>query len=446
MIMKKRPSINLSKPAPPAVLKTATSPAFPGSILSQGKTFMMLGWRNLWRQKRRSFVVILSIMLGVVLMLLSIALMNGMITQMLDNNISTKLGHITVSEKGYFESMKLESNFFPDGRILTAIGNDRDVVAYSPRAKAFGMIRTGESSRGVIVMGVYPEMEKKISKINEYTVKTEGSRYLDSTDGNDILISKSLAEKLDVYVGDKLVLILQDSNKDMNGIGLMVKGLFQTPVKDYDNGVVYIGIRRLQQITGLGDNVSEIMIITKNKDIVDRVKPRLVKNINDSGLEIMTWKEMAPYILSAIGLVDQQMLIFYFIIFITIVFSIANTLIMSIMERFHELGVMKSIGTRPSQIFFIILFEAFNLGAVGLTAGLAVGVAIIKILAINGIDFSLFMEAMRQWGAGSIIYPLVFVKDIILSIIVVQLTTIIAAIYPAVKAARIKPLEALHYV
>ncbi len=420
--------------------------AFTQDIAVKTKTFMMLGWRNLWRQKRRSLVVILSITIGVVLMLLQISLMNGMMSQMLDNNISTKLGHITISKKGFFDDMKLESNFFPDARMLEKISKEKNVVAVAPRVKAFAMIRTSEASRGVIVMGIYPDREKKISKINEYTIKEEGSRYLDDPASNDILISKSLAEKLDVSVGDKIVLLVQDEDNEMTGVGLTIKGLFQTPVRDYDNGVVYMGIKRFQEITGLKDNVSEIMLILGSKDIVDSVKPRLVKSISDPNLEVLTWKEMAPFLLSAIGMIDKSMLIFYFIVFITIIFSIANTLIMSIMERFHELGVMKSIGTRPSQIFFIIMFEAMNLGAVGLAVGVVISIIAVNILALTGIDFSLFNEAMRQWGAGSIIFPLIYIRDIVISVVVVEFTTLLAAIYPAVKAARIKPLEALHYI
>ena len=296
-------------------------------------------------------------------------------------------------------------------------------------------------------MGVYPDREKKISKINEYTLKEEGSRSSTIPPRNDILISKSLAEKLDVSVGDKIVLMVQDKNNEMSGVGLTVRGFFQTPVRDYDNGVVYMGIKRLQEITGLKDNVSEIMVITTNKDIVDSVKPRLVKSINDKGLEILTWKEMAPFLLSAIGLHGQADADLLRDHFITMIFSIANTLIMSIMERFHELGVMKSIGTRPSQIFFIIMFEAMNLGAVGLAAGVAISIAAVNILAINGHRLFTFHGGDapvgdRQHHLSRCIYR----QRYIISIVVVELTTLLAAIYPAVKAARIKPLEALHYI
>lgn len=410
------------------------------------KTFIMLGWRNLWRQKRRSLVVVFSITLAALMVLLAIGIMNGMIAQMLDNSLSTKLGHIAITGKGFSDTMRIENNFYPSEKILSAVRKDSDVTAFAPRVKVYGMIRSGESSRGVMVIGVSPATENNVSKINEYTLPDEGGTFLSDPDALEILISKSLADKLDVAVGDRIVLMLNDKDNEMAGVGLTVKGFFQTPIEEYDNMVVYMGINRLQTITNLGGNISELTIITKKKEIADAVKLRLARSINDPALDILSWKDMAPFLVKAIKLIDMILLIYYAIFFITVVFSIANTLIMSIMERFHEIGVMKSIGTRPSQVFFIVMFEALNLGAVGLVAGLTTGFFLLLALSFTGIDLSVFMDAMRQWGAGSVIYPFMTFKDVIITTVVVELTTIIAAIYPAVKAARIKPLDALHYV
>ena len=150
--------------------------------------------------------------------------------------------------------------------------------------------------------------------------------------------------------------------------------------------------------------------------------------------------------LRAIKLFDMTMYIFFSIIFVTVVFSVANTLIMAIMERFREIGVMKSIGTRPAFIVAMVIFEAVNLGFVGLAAGMIFGELFILIFSFTGIDFSFYSESMRTMGTGNIIYPTLKTADIAISALIVLVTTVLAALYPAFKAARIKPLEALHYV
>ncbi len=406
----------------------------------------MIAWRNLWRNKRRSLVVISSIGLGIFAMIFTIAFMNGMMTQMVDNTISTSLGHVAIHRKGYQASLKLEYNFRPDQKILSAISRAPHVKSYAPRIKIPGMLRSAEASRGVMIVGIDPEREKSISKIYDYTSKEKGSAFIQSSSDDSILISKSMATKLDLLVGDRIVLMVQDKNKEIVGVGLTVRGFYQTPVETFDKFIAFTGIRHMQEITGLGENLSEINILLDNKAHVDSAKRSLVRQIADPSLEILTWKDMAPSLVSLINLSNTMMYIFFAIVFATVIFSIANTLIMAIMERFHEIGVMKSIGTRPGWIFSMVMLEAVNLGAVGLCAGIAAGSALVAVLSVTGIDFSFYSETMRSWGTGSVIYPAIKVLDILAATGIVLLTTIIAALYPAQKAARIKPLEALNYI
>lgn len=410
------------------------------------KTLIMIGWRNLWRQKRRSMIVILSVGLGIFAMILSTGLLNGMMNQAVENTISTSIGHIAIHKKGFQDTMKLEYNFLSTNEIENTIMNENFVKSYAPRLKVQAMVRSSEASRGVLVYGIDPEKEKSISKIRDYLVKENGSEFLNSVSGDSILISKSMAKKLDLLVGDKLVLMIQDKNNEITGIGMTVKGLFQTPVDSFDKFVVFTGIKRMQEVTGLNENYTELSILLKDKKYVDTVKSKLISKINNPDLEILTWKDMVPNIVSAVKLMDAMMYIFFSIIFVTVIFSIANTLVMAIMERFHEIGVMKSIGTKPSWIFFIIIFEAVNLGIVGLLAGVSTGTISTVILSKVGIDFSFFIESMRMWGTGSIIYPAIKPMDVIAATLIVMVTTILAALYPAIKAARIKPLEALNYI
>jgi ABC-type lipoprotein release transport system permease subunit len=408
--------------------------------------FILISWRNLWRQKRRSLVVISSIAIGIFAMILSMSFSNGMMDQMVDNTIGTSLGDIAIHRSGFQDNMKLEYNFLPGQTISFLLDNNRSVKAYAPRVKVKGMIRSSEAARGVMIMGVDPAREKKVSTIYHYTIKKEGGRYLADPSADEIIISKTLAEKLDLYIGDKAVVMFQDKNNEIQGVGLQIVGFFETPMGRFDKSVVFMGIKKLQEITGLGQAISEMTVIVSDENIVDVVKQYLIAGIRDSGLEILSWKDMAPNLVSTIQLINTAMLIFFMIIFITVIFSIANTLIMSIIERFHELGVMKSIGTRPSYVFFMVIFEAINLGLVGLVAGIAVGVPLVLFLGYHGIDMSFALESVRQWGTGNVIYPAIKLIDIIMASEVVLITTVIAAVYPAYKAARIKPLDALNYL
>jgi putative ABC transport system permease protein len=416
------------------------------STIKKTSPFIMISWRNLWRQKRRTLVVVFSIALGIFSLLLIVGFANGMMDQVVDNTIGTSLGDIAIHRKGFQDSMKLQQNFVPERRITDPILKNRSIRSCAPRVKVKGMIRSSEASRGVMIVGIDPSMERKVSTIYHHTIRKGGGHYLAGPSADEVLVSKSLAEKLDLYIGDKAVLMFQDKNNEIQGVGLQVVGFFETPMGRFDKSVVFMGIKKLQEVTGIGGSVSELTMLVSDENRVDAVKSRLIADIKDGGLEVLSWKDMAPNLVSTIQLINAAMLIFFMIIFITVIFSIANTLIMSIVERFHELGVMKCVGTRPSHVFFMVLFEAINLGLIGLAAGIVIAIPVVLILGYTGIDMSFALDSMRKFGAGNIIYPAIQLKDIVIASIVVLGTTIIAAIYPAYKAAHIKPLEALNYL
>lgn len=403
--------------------------------------FIMISWRNLWRNKRRSLVVISSIAIGIFAMLFSMGIMNGMNNQMVENTISTSLGHIAIHRKGFQDDMSLQKSFLPSKSLMDGL---EEFSAYAPRVKTEGMIRSSEASRGVLITGIAPEQEKSVTGIFDYTLDKDG--YLSDPEAHEVLISKTLSEKLELLVGDKVVIMFQDIHKELTGVAFKVKGLYQSPIDSFDKYVIFTGIGTLQKLTGLGQGISEIVIRAEHRNKVDRVADHIRSFLTDPEIEVLTWKEMAPNLLKAVKLFDQMMYIFFSIIFITVVFSIANTLIMSIMERFHEIGVMKSVGTRPAWISAMVMFEAVNLGLVGLCVGAVAGVGVTLLFSLTGLNFSLYMESVRMWGTGHIIYPTLRLGDILMCAVIVLFTTIIAALWPAIKAARIKPLEALHYI
>lgn len=409
-------------------------------------TYIKLSWRNIWRNKRRSLIVIFSIGIGIFFMLITMALVNGMNYQMIDNTISTSLGHLSIHKKGFLDNVKVSYSFTPDSGIYNKLDGVSGVAGWTPRVKTEGIVRSSEASQGVMIVGIDPEKEKDVSEIFKYTSKSDGSEFLKDSSSGDVLISDQLADKLDLVIGDRLVIMLQNSRDEIAGEALTVRGLFRSPIDSFDKYVIFTGLKKLQKSAGLENRISEISIRTVTRDESMSVKNAVSALIKDPGIEALSWQEMSPSMMSAIRLYDAMMFIFFGIIFTTVIFSVANTMIMAVMERFHEIGVMKCIGTRPLYIFIMIVSEAVNLGLAGMAAGLLSGMIFNIVSGITGIDLSMFSESMRIWGTGSIIYPIIMFKDIAASVVIVFLTAVISAVYPAYKAAKIKPLEALNYL
>ena len=175
--------------------------------------------------------------------------------------------------------MKLEYNFLPSRGILDAVESEKRIKTWAPRLKSQCMLRSSEASRGVMIVGIDPEREKKLTRLYDYMIKEDGGEYLADPEDNGILISKSMAKRLDLLVGDRLVLLVQDRDTEIVGAGMTVRGLFETPVDSFDRFIVFTGIGTLQKLTGLGESVSEINCILFDKEAVDGVKQELIEKI-----------------------------------------------------------------------------------------------------------------------------------------------------------------------
>lgn len=410
------------------------------------KTIVILAWRNIWRNKRRSLVVISAVALGIIAMMLSMGIMNAMNGQMLENTISTSLGHIAIHRAGFQDAMNLDRSFQPGPEIIAAVERTPRLRAWAPRVKVQGIARSSETSQGILLVGVDPEKERRTTKLYDYTLKNSDSVYLTSTSSNDVLISENLAKKLNLLPGDKLVLMVQDAKREITGSALRICGLYRTPVESFDRYMVFAGIDLVRDMTGLGAQLSELSIVLADRDLAPAAKRFLRSAAHDPSLEVLTWMDMAPSLVSVVKVFDTMMYIFFSIIFITVIFSVVNTLIMAVMERFREIGVMKSIGTRPYWVFAMILLESFLLCLTGLAAGIAAGALILWPFSIYGIDLSMFSASMRWWGTGSILFPYVKGTDIAAGAIIVLMTAVLASLYPAFKAARIRPLDAITFI
>ncbi len=400
-----------------------------------------LAWRNIWRNKRRSFIVLASVMVGLIAIVLSDGLSNGMMRQMLFNQVNLDISHIQIHKAG-FNSNKIVKNYVPDYKHVESVLNkDQEVEAYSKRVYATGIISSANNSSGVIIYGINPAAEAKVSVIKSSIIN---GRYL-GNGRREIIIGKKLAEKLGVEVGDKIVAMANTIKGDIGSDAFRIVGIFRTSSSEFDKMTVYVNAGAEQEMLGIGDNYHEFAVITKDYNKVTSVKKSLEEQLG-SGYEVYTYRNMLPMLIYQMELYKESMMILNVIIGLALIFGIINTMLMSVFERIREFGVLMAIGMKNSRLYLMIVFEAFILGVIGTFAGLICGLLLDIPLAHSGINLSIFSAGLESFGIGAIIYPVLSIGNLINSILFMPLVAVVGALYPAYKAIKLEPIYAINYV
>ena len=409
--------------------------------------FFKIAIRNLLRNKRRTLIVLSSIIVGVSAQLLYDSINAGMMNQMLVNQINTYYSHIQIHKYG-FNDNKLVTSYIPDYKKAEEIIQKQNFVKhYSNRVVAFGMLSSANSSAGISLLGIEPENEKKVSDI--YKMVIEGK--YPGGKSNEILISKKMAEKLEVTIGDKVVAMAADINGKVNSELFRIVGIYRSHTAEFDKVFVYVPIGNARTLLGIGDNVSEIAIITNNPDSTLAYKKQMVNALklagfNSKEIEVSTYQELLAMIMYLIDIWKKTSIIIYLIIALAVLFGVINTMLMSVFERVNEIGVLMSIGMKNSGIFRMIVLEAFIMGLVGTIIGFGIGMLIYLPLSHNGINLGIYSESMQTMGLNNIIYPDLNLMIIIYSLFIMPLATAFGAIYPARKAMKLQPTEAMRHI
>jgi len=402
---------------------------------------LKLAWRNIWRNKRRSTIVVGSIIVGVIAVILMDGLTSGMLYQMLFNQISSSVSHIQIHKEG-FNDNKVVQSFMPDyNKVEDVVKENSSVQSYSKKVVSFGLLSSVSSSSGVFINGIVPSEEEKVTKIKNSIV--EGS-YL-TGNKREIVIGKDLADKLSSKLGDKVVILTNTPDGTISSDVFRIVGIYETFSSAFDKAYIYIPLGNAQQMLDIGDNIHELAIITKDYGQVDKVKEQITSQLSDE-YEVLSYKEMLPMLLLQIDLYKQSMFITDVIIGLALIFGIINVMLMAVFERIQEFGVLMSIGMKNSKLFLMIIIEALIIGIFGTVIGIIIGIIIEIPLSFIGIDLSLFAESLKSFGAGAIIYPVLVPENLISVLIIIPFISIVGAIYPAYKAIKLEPVSAIKYV
>lgn len=403
-----------------------------------------IAFRNILRNKRRSLILIVSIVVGVVAIFLTQAFVRGMMGQMLTNQIGTDVGYIQLHKEGYQADPGVDNSMAVPDKIRTLLDRDSASFHFSERLRTFGLVSSASNSSGVSIVGIIPAEEKKVTTMSQYIV--DGS-YLNG--GPDqILISTSISDKLKVAIGDKVVIMASQLDGSVGSEACRICGIFETFNSGFDQSHVYVSILTLRQMLNVHDMVSEFVVNPLHKDQTSTILSALRNKIHGiiespDHYEIMSYDEMLPLFVMQIGLYNQIFYVLYVIIGIALSFGIVDVMLMVVMERTHEFGVSMAIGMANRKIFRMIILEAFLLGVIGTVLGLGISFASYLELSRTGWDLSVFSASLRSFGAGSKIFPVVEPSTYLKLLIIIPLVTVLGAVFPTAKAVRLEPVEAI---
>ncbi len=402
---------------------------------------LKLAWRNIWRNKRRSMIVIGSVMVGVIALIIIDGLNNGFLSQMLFNQVDLNISHVQIHKRGFHDN-KVVQSFIPDKKKVEKIlRKNGKIKHFSERVVSFGLVSSAVSSSGVFILGINPEDESKITTVSKSIIK---GKYFNGK-GREIVIGSKLAEKLKVDLGGKVIALANRPDGSIGSEVFRIVGIFRSPSSNFDKTYIFVPIKTLQRMLGIGNNIHEFAIVTQNYNLAETVRDEIKQELSDK-YEVLSYHDILPLLIMQMDLYQETMYIINMIIGLALIFGIINSMLMAVFERVNEIGVLMAIGMKNGKIFSMILLESLLIGIVGTVFGVLIGLGLNEILSAQGIDFSLFSKSLESWGIGAVIYPHLSLENLITTFLMIPFITMLGAIYPAWKAIKLEPVAAIRYV
>jgi ABC-type lipoprotein release transport system permease subunit len=402
--------------------------------------YFQLAWRNIWRNPRRTTVILLAVIIGVWSMIFENALMRGIAEGMIENGIATLTGHIQIHYEGYRNDPVIENSILDPEVVLSALENTLPTGArWASRVRVNGIASNARHSSGITIVGIDPTTEGKVSFIGDAISR---GRQLKPEDPHAILVGEALMDKFETKIGHKLVLMSQDTHQEIASRAFRIVGTFRAEMQSTEKQFVFITRKGAQQMLRLKKGISEISIIIPDQS--ENVVSSRLKAILTPGIyEVHTWQESLPFLRAYLKLLDAWIYIWSVVVFIAMGFGIVNTTLMAVFERIREFGLMKALGMKPWWIIREVLTESFLLLIMGMIIGNMLAFLTVFALSDSGIDLSALAAGVEFAGMTRVIYPVVSVKDWSIANLVVLGLGILICIYPAAKAARFTPVKAL---
>lgn len=401
-----------------------------------------LSWKNIRRNPTRSAVVIIAVLLGTWAGISMSGFMNGLAQQYIQDHLQNYSGHIQIHNTQYLEENMPQFFIAGSDSLARVLQQEEFVHNITRRSVVDGLASSANNNFGVTIKGVDPQKEKQGSRLHEYI--RNGSYFVDDI-RNPVVIGAPLARRLSVETGSRMVLNFQDVDGNLTAGSFRVAGIFETANSGFDESNVMVRSDDLNAILGQDNLVHEIVLMTDDFKQADIYASTLSEKL-DEGLTVRSWGDLSPAIRYTDEMMGFSLYIIMTIIIIALMFGIVNTMLMAVMERTQELGMLMAVGLNKRRTFAMIFWETLFLTMVATPAGMAASWITIEILGNTGIDLGMFAEGLSEYGLSSVIYPdLQAIYYLNIALLMIG-ATLLASLYPAWKALKLKPVEAIRKI
>jgi ABC-type lipoprotein release transport system permease subunit len=406
--------------------------------------YIRLAWRNIWRHRRRTVIVVVALSFGLMLMMFYDGMIAGFEQSIYGNAIKVLGGNIRIHATGY--------NASADSLPLLPLANDQamvqaarsipNVVAATLRINTGGLASNREGAFSVGIVGIEPEQEAPTNLIAQHV---KDGRFLAGTDQDSILVGRGLADLMNVQVGDRITLVGRSTHDQMRQRTMTIIGIYDIGVPTLEQQTVYISLAEAQTLYDLSGQTTEVVITLKKIGQEPAVLVALTPSLQ--GAEAETWAQAFPDLATAVNTKGGAMTIFSVILLMIAGIGVLNLLLMSVYERTREIGLLGAMGLKPRQIMTLFVIEGAMLGLVGVLTGAVLGIALNGLLGIVGLDYSKFtgLTSYMALITGRV-YPTLALGSLLTRGLPVLIIAVLASLYPAREASRHEPAEALHYV
>ena len=387
----------------------------------------------------RSIVIMLSIAIGLFAGVAVLALYKGMMKSRVRTVIDAEIGHLQLHDSSFKKDYDPKFIISNGEQIMTFIATLPDIKLFASRSITNGMLATTTGSTGVQIYGVVPDKEYEASQLKNKIIE---GQIFSTTKRNELMIGKKLAKKMKLKINSRVVLTFTDTTDEIVSAAFRVTAIYQSDNAPLDEKNVYVKLNELNSLLGTGKAFHEIVLLLNHDKDLYTVQKQLQQKF--PGYLVESWKEISPESELLVNTVNQYSYIILIIIMFALAFGIINTMLMSILERTREIGMMMALGTNRLKIFFLVLLETIFLTLAGTPVGILISWLTIYYYHDHGLDLSgMGREMMSSFGFGTMVYPEFPADKLAGILIIVTGTAIISCLFPAIKALKLRPIEAL---